>query len=108
MYHEAVQRGPDWDSNLTTRAAAMTAESADFHWQLARQSGPWPFHIPATVQRKHWRWQGFMTGKRRPGASHAPASAQMEALAAAQGSEAVWHVGMQQQLLAACRTSLSA
>jgi len=74
VYHEAMSKA---SGSLPTRAAALTAESADFHWQLARQSEPWPFHMPDTVQRKHWRWQGFMTdyceaqpasGKARPGA----------------------------------------
>lgn len=42
-------------------AAAVCAESADFHWQLARSNGQRAPNSPATVQQHHWRWRGFLT-----------------------------------------------
>lgn len=61
VYHEAAQCPQP--GALPARAAALTAESADFHVQLAAcASEPWPAGMPRTVQRRHWRWQGFLTG----------------------------------------------
>ncbi len=49
-------------AGVQARAAAVTAESSDFHAQLAYRNDLRPPGTHPMVQQRHWRWNGVLTG----------------------------------------------